>query len=144
MVQVGPLRGHLLRVARALVRSTRARVSVRRGATGRLSAVCRFFWKPHSFSVFSLQMESCSSPRSLLGWRNFGACPIFHVSLECSMGLPLPGLAVHCLRPSQTMSLGSGHLCAEGFYGPCTCHLDVSFLPGRAGLAPSIERNVGF
>ncbi len=65
MVQVGPLKGHLLRVARALIRSARARVSVRRGATGRLSAVCRFSWKPHSFSVFSPLVESCSNPQSL-------------------------------------------------------------------------------
>ncbi len=134
MVQVGPLRELLLRVASGQL----SRFSIRRSATGQPSAVCRFSWKPHSFSVFSLVGESCSSPQSLSDWRNFGACPIFHVSLECSMGQPLPGLTVRCLLPSQTMSLGSGHLCAEGFYGPCTYQLGVSSPPGKAGLAPGV------
>jgi hypothetical protein len=57
----------------------------------------------HSFSVFSHLRLSYSSPPSLSGRRNFGACPIFHVSLECSVGQPLPGLTIRCLLPSQTM-----------------------------------------
>jgi hypothetical protein len=41
-------------------------------------------------------------------------------------------LTSHCLLPSQTLSFASGHLCPEGFCGPCThiC-LESPLLKGR-------------
>ncbi len=135
MVQVGPLRERLPRVARALIRSARASPLGAAQLVGSQLFVgsfenltlfqCFHFWGNLVPVLNYSQAEEISAHvQSSMSHSNVqwvSSCPGWPYAVSCH------------LKPCLW-----GHLCAEGFYGPCTYQLDVSFLPGKAGLAPGV------